>query len=67
MVPMEAMAPGFEQDKKIYCKCQENKDEEMIGCDNPNCKYEWFHLSCLGLTKVPDSSEWYCDYCKQGQ
>ena len=62
-VPME-IDPPMQVEQKVYCKCQENRDEEMIGCDNEKCKYEWFHLSCVGLTKVPESNEWYCDLCK---
>ena len=23
----------------------------MIGCDNPNCQFEWFHYRCVGLTR----------------
>ena len=25
----------------------------MIGCDNDFCKYEWFHYSCVGITRKP--------------
>ncbi len=34
----------------------------MIGCDNPKCKIEWFHMPCLGLAKKP-SGKWYCIDC----
>ena len=25
----------------------------MVGCDNPGCPYQWFHLECLRLKSVP--------------
>jgi len=34
----------------IWCYCQENKQDEMVGCDNEDCPIQWFHLSCLNLT-----------------
>ena len=27
----------------IYCNCRAPADGKMIGCDNENCKIEWFH------------------------
>ena len=29
----------------------------MVGCDNPSCKYQWFHLNCLGLKSGPKSKK----------
>ena len=43
-----------------YCYCYEDKEGEMIGCDNPQCHYEWFHFSCLKLSSKPKSTLWYC-------
>lgn len=35
----------------LWCYCQQDKPEQsMVGCDNPTCRIEWFHLSCLHLT-----------------
>ncbi len=34
----------------------------MIGCDNPKCKLEWFHMVCVGLSKKP-TGKWYCPDC----
>ena len=36
---------------------------QMIGCDNDECPYQWFHLSCVNL-KPPLPDTWYCDDCK---
>ena len=48
-----------------YCYCQEEKEGEMIGCDNPLCQYEWFHFECLRLTSKPKSKLWYCPDCRK--
>lgn len=49
---------------EVYCKCRGTKhDPNMIACDNKNCKIEWFHYECVGITTPPDG-EWYCDDCK---
>lgn len=38
---------------------------QMIACDNPNCKYEWFHWACVKVTKQPDDNQtWYCPECR---
>lgn len=37
----------------------------MVGCDNDDCPYEWFHLACLGLSAAPTGS-WLCDNCRPG-
>lgn len=48
-----------------YCYCHEDKEGEMIGCDNPQCRYEWFHFSCLKLSSKPKSKLWYCPDCRK--
>lgn len=38
----------------------------MIGCDDENCRHQWFHISCIGLDKkkrLPD--KWYCPECME--
>ncbi|SPO37224.1 related to YNG2 - component of NuA4 histone acetyltransferase complex [Pseudozyma flocculosa] len=56
---------GEEKDETLYCFCQRVSFGEMIGCDNaendPECK-EWFHISCVGVTK-PLPAKWYCSEC----
>ncbi|KAF9075440.1 hypothetical protein BDP27DRAFT_1315029 [Rhodocollybia butyracea] len=51
------------EDDKLYCFCQKSSYGDMIACDNEDgCPYEWFHLSCVGLSKpLPD--KWYCSVC----
>lgn len=47
-----------------FCLCKSEKLEDMIGCDAPNCKGEWFHYSCVGLSGPPGQNEkWFCPTC----
>lgn len=57
-------AAGEDADNNLYCFCQRVSFGEMIGCDNDDCKYEWFHWSCVGITSPPkDDDIWYCSDC----
>ncbi|CAO1619511.1 unnamed protein product [Parajaminaea phylloscopi] len=55
-----------ERDETLYCFCRKVSYGEMIGCDNEDCKYEWFHLDCVGLSK-PLPQIWYCSDCQARQ
>ncbi|KAH8697586.1 hypothetical protein BGW36DRAFT_169716 [Talaromyces proteolyticus] len=49
-----------------YCFCHQVSFGEMVACDNDACPTEWFHLSCVGLTKPPGRNvKWYCTDCKE--
>jgi len=49
-----------------YCYCNGISFGEMVACDNDACPREWFHLSCVGLTKPPGKNvKWYCNECKE--
>lgn len=51
-------------DHILYCYCKKPYNgQDMIACDNKNCKIEWFHLACVDLDKIPDD-KWYCNECK---
>lgn len=55
---------GEDADNNLYCFCQRVSFGEMIGCDNDDCKYEWFHWACVGITSPPKDDEiWYCPDC----
>lgn len=56
-------AAVVDPDDEIYCLCRSGSYGEMIACDNPKCKYEWFHYSCVGLTRAP-RGKWNCPLCK---
>ena len=45
-----------------YCICGKPAEGKMIGCDNKECEYEWFHLKCLNLKRIP-KGDWYCPDC----
>ncbi|KAI0036470.1 hypothetical protein K488DRAFT_75992 [Vararia minispora EC-137] len=65
----EAMADGNDDDEALYCFCQKPSYGEMIGCENDECAYEWFHLDCVKV-KPPLPDHWYCADClkkKAGQ
>ena len=51
-------------DTTLYCFCQRVSFGDMVGCDNDNCKYQWFHWSCVGLKTEP-SGEWLCPDCRK--
>ena len=37
----------------------------MVGCDNPKCEREWFHLGCTDLEIMPGEEEsWFCTLCR---
>lgn len=41
-------------DEPKYCYCGRGSYGTMIGCENPNCEREWFHLECVGLKTAPN-------------
>ncbi|CAJ0937450.1 unnamed protein product, partial [Mesorhabditis belari] len=49
-----------------YCTCNQVSFGEMVGCDNKNCKVEWFHFQCVGLTEPP-TGKWFCEACSQAR
>ncbi|KXN87714.1 Inhibitor of growth protein 4 [Leucoagaricus sp. SymC.cos] len=55
----------IDPNEPTWCYCNRISFGEMIGCDDPECKYEWFHLECVALKAVPEDEEWYCRECNQ--
>ncbi|OWZ21633.1 AhpC/TSA family Redoxin [Phytophthora megakarya] len=53
----------IDPNEPIYCSCRRVSFGQMVGCDNDDCKYEWFHFGCVGLTDQP-AGQWYCPDCK---
>ncbi|KAJ9700911.1 hypothetical protein PVL29_006304 [Vitis rotundifolia] len=45
-----------------YCICDQVSYGEMVACDNPDCKIEWFHFGCVGVKERPKGA-WYCSDC----
>jgi inhibitor of growth protein 3 len=50
-------------DDKKYCTCRSVSYGNMVACDNEECQYEWFHWSCVGMTREP-AGKWYCEECR---
>lgn len=49
----------------LYCYCRKPDDgSQMIACEEEGCKYEWFHLTCLKLVRVPRGA-YICKECKK--
>ena len=47
-----------------YCFCRQVAFGEMICCDNQDCRIEWFHFACVGLTpETRPTSKWLCPDC----
>jgi len=48
-----------------FCYCGGPEDiDDMIGCDNENCKLQWYHLGCLKIKCVP-KGKWFCPECRK--
>ncbi|XP_022183613.1 uncharacterized protein LOC111043098 [Myzus persicae] len=64
-LPKFAEQKAVQSTERLYCHCRCPYDEvsEMIACDNPNCRVEWFHFDCVGITVAPKGN-WYCPDCR---
>jgi RNA recognition motif-containing protein len=48
-----------------YCYCLRGSYGDMVGCDNPKCEREWFHLGCTDLGKMLEEEDhWLCTFCQ---
>ncbi|KAF7050710.1 hypothetical protein CFC21_059035 [Triticum aestivum] len=69
-MPMEQPAIDLElpvdPNEPTYCFCNQVSYGEMVACDNPDCKIEWFHFGCVGLKEQP-RGKWYCLSCSAFQ
>ncbi|TFK42825.1 hypothetical protein BDQ12DRAFT_676851 [Crucibulum laeve] len=63
ILPASGTDGGIDPNEERYCVCNSVSFGEMIACDDANCAREWFHLGCVGLTKIPEG-KWFCDECK---
>ncbi len=61
---LDTVATERDRDKENkYCFCREGEHGDMIQCDNPSCKYVWFHFVCVGIV-IPPKGSWYCCDCR---
>ncbi|CAL4929015.1 unnamed protein product [Urochloa decumbens] len=67
-VPTEPPPPAIDLELPVdpneptYCFCNQVSYGEMVACDNPNCKIEWYHIGCVGVKELP-KGKWYCPSC----
>ena len=54
----------IDPNEPVYCICRQIAYGEMIACDNEECEIEWFHYSCVNLSKQPKNA-WFCSTCKK--
>eukprot|EP00249_Psilotum_nudum_P011059 c22943_g1_i2 orf=316-1011(+) len=52
----------IDPNEPTYCYCNQVSFGEMVACDNPDCKIEWFHFDCVGIKDRP-KGKWYCPDC----
>lgn len=52
------------EEEGVYCFCKKYAVGKMIACDNPSCKIEWFHWSCVGINVEPKGN-WICPGCQK--
>lgn len=57
-----ALDMPIDPNEPTYCICSRVAFGEMVGCDNPDCKREWFHFECVGLVANP-TGKWLCPEC----
>ena len=44
---------------------ERHRSRERLTPHKQNCKYEWFHLGCVGLSEIPArTTKWYCPECR---
>ncbi|KJE90941.1 hypothetical protein CAOG_02166 [Capsaspora owczarzaki ATCC 30864] len=57
-----AVEVAAEVSDERFCHCRQISHGQMIACDDPYCRIEWFHYGCVGLTETP-KGKWYCSDC----
>lgn len=60
----ELLQTVVDPNEPVYCFCRQVAFGNMVACDNEECAIEWFHCSCVNLTKMP-KNEWLCPTCSQ--
>jgi hypothetical protein len=60
----EADKEYYEANDTLYCICQRPSFGQMVACDWETCPYEWYHLRCLKMRRLPPpEGKWYCPHC----
>ena len=54
------------QNQRTFCYCHGPDTGLMIGCDNKDCRIQWFHTKCLDINKLSiPKGDWYCPDCQE--
>jgi len=61
---VDAVETLIDPNEPRYCYCRGVSFGQMVGCDNPECKIEWFHFGCVGLKSTP-KGKWLCPDCRR--
>ena len=55
-----------QQNQRTFCYCHGPDTGLMIGCDNKDCRIQWFHTKCLDINKLSiPKGDWYCPDCQE--
>eukprot|EP01100_Stratorugosa_tubuloviscum_P015719 TRINITY_DN927_c1_g1_i1.p1 TRINITY_DN927_c1_g1~~TRINITY_DN927_c1_g1_i1.p1 ORF type:complete len:305 (+),score=109.15 TRINITY_DN927_c1_g1_i1:648-1562(+) len=54
----------IDPNEPTYCICNRVSFGQMIECENTECKVDWFHFECVGLTDIP-KGKWLCPECRK--
>ncbi|CAJ0581444.1 unnamed protein product, partial [Mesorhabditis spiculigera] len=55
-----------EDEESIWCVCKKPSDGDMIYCENEDCRIQWFHFECVGLSQAP-IGHWFCPECSHAR
>ena len=53
------------EDNRQYCICNKPSNDNMVACDNENCKIKGFHYECVNFDPKKEYDKWYCPICLQ--
>ncbi|EFO19565.1 hypothetical protein LOAG_08928 [Loa loa] len=59
---MQGSDDESDSDRRVWCFCREKGYGSMVACDDPMCRYEWFHYGCVNVIEKP-KGKWYCPEC----
>ena len=51
----------------MYCICRQVAFGDMIACDNPDCRIEWFHVQCVNVSRATLPNTWLCAECTRAE
>ncbi|EJT98799.1 hypothetical protein DACRYDRAFT_57152 [Dacryopinax primogenitus] len=52
-------------DQNPYCFCRKPSWGEMIGCEDDDCDFQWFHIGCVNVSDPDMFDKWYCETCQK--